>query len=85
MNLKDTISNLSSSQRYVITLSLLDEKSQKILTQIETSNFLTSDLPIARNEISKLLFEMHHKQKAVKNDSTIQDEINQVKIKDMLQ
>lgn len=85
MSLKKKICNLTSSDRYVITLSILNEKSQTILTEIESNNFLTSDLPIARSETSKLLFDMHHKEKAVKNDSVIQDEINQVKIKDMLE
>lgn len=85
MKVKQIIENLKPSQKYIITISVLNEETLNVDTNVESHNFLTGDLPIARNTISKLLYEMHQKQITVKDDSVIEQEKSENKIKSILE
>lgn len=86
MNIKTKIlDKLNPSSKYIITVSVLNEKTLNIDTNVECYNFLTDDLPIARNQISKMLFDIHQKEITVKDNSVIDQEKSENKIKSILE
>jgi hypothetical protein len=83
MNL-EKIKNLHPSQKYIVAVSVLNEETNNLDTIVTTNKFLVADIHLARNEISKLLFDLEKKQKNAKGDKNIQSEVMEAKIKNML-
>jgi hypothetical protein len=85
MTLKERVAAVKSEQKYILTLSILDEKGKSIDHFVESNHFLTNDIPIARNEISKLLGEIYIKETTQKSEMEIQKEQSEQSIKGILE
>ena len=83
--LKDKISNLKNKDKYVICLSVLNSSGDIIDHYVESHNFVTNDLPSTRNEISKLLFQLHKQEVASKTNTELQQEVQESNIKGQLE
>lgn len=85
MQVKQKIENLTNNQKFLITVSVLDEQTKQINTSIHLNKFLTGDIPITSNEIGRLLNETYKEQTTVKDRSVIEQERSDLNVKSFLE
>jgi len=80
----ESLKNLTDQDRYIVTVSVW--KDQQISTDCRVHNFPTSDLPIARNDITTLIHETYLKTPTAENVTSETDQQKAVneKVKDLL-
>lgn len=85
MQVQQKIENLTNKQKFLITVSVLDEQTKQIHTSIHLNKFLTGDIPIIRNELGRLLNETYKEQTTVKDSSVIEQERSDLNVKSFLE
>lgn len=85
MQVQQKVKDLTNKQKFLITVSVLDESTKQIQTNLYLNNFLTADIPIVANELSGMLSNTYRQQTTVKHPSVIEQEKVESGIKGILE
>ena len=82
---KKIASELKSSDRWLVTVSKLNNETEKIETVTTSNNFLTNDLPLIRKHLSEQIYQLWAAKDAAEDGLTKEVNALEAKIQGKIQ